>query len=91
MAKRKQDRYNTAEELLNDLDAIRSGEPPLQAHKKFSVDALEQLEQGASFDLEPEEKVYHEEAFTRYRLWILLLSSAIAVLILIIIFMAATK
>lgn len=91
MAKRKKNRYSNAEELLNDLDTIRRGEPPLQARTKFSVDALSQLEQGASLDLEPEEKLYHEETITRYRLWVLLLTSAIAVLILIIIFMVATK
>ena len=91
MAKRKKNRYSTAEELLNDLDAVRKGEPPLQARRKFSVDALSQLEQGASFDLEPQEKVYHEETITRYRMWVLLLSSAVAILVLIIIFLAATK
>ena len=91
MAKRKQDRYATAEELLTDLDAVRKGEPPLQARRKFNLDALEQLKQGDSFDFAPEEKIYHEDTIARYRVWILLLSSVTAILILIIILMTAIK
>ncbi|NIA16802.1 MAG: protein kinase [Planctomycetes bacterium] len=91
MAKRKEDRYSSAEELLTDLDAVRKGEPPLLARRKFNVDALEQLEKGASFDLVPEGKVYNEDTIARYRLWILLLGSVVAILILVIIFIAATQ
>ena len=91
MAKRKEDRYNSAEELLTDLDAVRKGEPPLLARRKFNVGALEQLEKGASFDLAPDRRVYSEDTVTQYRVWILLLGSVVAVLVLIIIFVAATK
>lgn len=91
MAKRKEDRYNSAEELLIDLDAVRRGEPPMLARRKFNVGALEELEKGASFDLAPKAKVYNEDTITRYRLWILLLGSVAAVLVLIIIFIAATR
>lgn len=91
MAKRKEDRYSSAEELLTDLDTVRRGEPPLLARRKFNVGALEQLEKGASFDFAPEGRVYNEDTIARYRVWILLLGSVVAVLILIIIFIAATK
>ena len=91
MAKQKKLRYSTAEELLTDLDAIRKGEPPLQARRKFNVDSLRQLQEGASIDMEPKEKVYHEDTITRYRVWVLLLTAVIAVLVLVIIFMAATN
>jgi len=91
MAKRKQNRYSTAEELLTDLDMVRKGEPPLQARRKFNIGALEQLQEGASIDMEPKEKVYHEDTIARYRLWVLLLTATVAVLVLVIIFMAATN
>ena len=46
MAKKKEDRYNDVEELLTDLNALRQGQTPLQAHKRFDVTILKQLEDG---------------------------------------------
>ena len=40
MAKRREDRYKNVEELLLDLEAIRNGQPPVQAHKRFDVSVL---------------------------------------------------
>jgi serine/threonine-protein kinase len=84
MAKRREDRYKNVEELLIDLEAIRNDQPPVQAHKRFDVSALQQLGKGDTIGAR--EEVYAEDALARYKLAILILSavSAIAVLIVII-------
>ncbi|MCD4830904.1 MAG: serine/threonine protein kinase [Anaerohalosphaeraceae bacterium] len=91
MAKNKKDRYNSAEELLIDLEAIGKGEPPLRAHKKFNIAELEQLQMGEDIDLEPQEKTYDQETIAKYRTAIIVLSSAIAILVLIVMFLSAGK
>ena len=77
--------YNNVEELLTDLEAIRSGQPPLLAHKRFDISVLEQLENGET--IEDKEEVYKEETITHYRIAILILSAAVAVSLLIILFL----
>jgi serine/threonine protein kinase len=88
VAKRRKNRYNNVEELLLDLEALRNGQLPLQAHKRFDVSALEQLEKGDV--VEVTEKVYGEETITRYRVAILILSTVTAVAVLIILLLLAT-
>ena len=87
VAKRRKNRYNSVEELLLDLEALRNGQLPLQAHRRFDVSALEQLEKGDV--VEVTEKVYAEETVTRYRVAILILSTVTAVAILIILLLLA--
>lgn len=84
MAKRREDRYKNVEELLIDLESIRNGQPPVQAHKRFDVSMLEPLAKGNT--VEVREEVYTEDTLARYKLAILILStvSAIAVLITIL-------
>ncbi|MFQ6036129.1 MAG: serine/threonine protein kinase [Sedimentisphaerales bacterium] len=81
MAKRRADRYNNAEELLVDLEALRDGQPPLQAHKRFDVSVLGQLEKGQAVDIDNE--TYTEETITRYRVAVLILGTLTAVFFLI--------
>ena len=85
MAKRKEDRYNSVEELLADLEAVRNGQPPMRAHKRFDVSMLEQLEDGAT--VESSEQLYREDIITRYRIATLVLGSVAVVLVLVIIFL----
>jgi eukaryotic-like serine/threonine-protein kinase len=85
MAKRREDRYNNVEELLTDLEALRQGHPPLQAHKRFDVSMLEQLEEGDT--VEPDASADTEEIITRYRLYLLILGAATGVSVLIILAM----
>ncbi len=82
MAKRKQDRYNNVQELLIDLEAIRSGQLPLRAHKRFDISMLERLESGEP--VEVEKNVYKEDTIAHYRIAILILSAVIVVSFLII-------
>jgi serine/threonine protein kinase len=85
MTKRRQDRYNNVEELLMDLEALRDGQPPLQAHKRFDVSMLEQLEKGDT--VETEQETYGEETIARYRFGMLILGTMAAIFFLIIILM----
>lgn len=83
MAKRKEDRYHDAEELLTDLEALRDGKPPIHAHKQFDVSMFEKLEEGDV--VEAEEKAYEEETIANYRIAILVLSTVAAVFLLVIV------
>jgi len=85
MAKRKEDRYNTVEELLVDLEAVREGQPPLRAHKRFDVSMLEQLENGTT--VEARQEVSAEDKIERYRIMILVLSAVSIISFLIIFFL----
>ncbi len=91
MAKRREDRYNSVEELLMDLEALREGHAPLQAHKRFDVSMLEKLEEGDI--VAPEEGEYSEELLTRYRMLVLVLGavSAISVLVIFLLLMFRNK
>lgn len=89
MAKKKKERYTNVEELLIDLEAIRDGRPPLRARQKFNIGALEQLEQGLSVDLDNnEDRLYDEEVITRYRVGLVIMAALVAVLLLVVFFMA---
>ncbi|HSV99570.1 MAG TPA: serine/threonine-protein kinase [Sedimentisphaerales bacterium] len=85
MAKRREDRYNNVEELLMDLEALRQGHPPIQAHKRFDVSMLEKLEDGETVEME--ESADTDEIITRYRLYLLILGAVSFFAILIIIAM----
>ena len=82
MAKRKENRYNNAEELLTDLKAVRDGQAPLRAHKRFDVSMLEQLEEGEA--VEPREDIYSRETIAHYRIAVLILSAVAAISFLVI-------
>jgi serine/threonine-protein kinase len=90
LAKNKNDRYASAEELLTDLEAVRRGEPPLAARRKFNLEDLEQLQNGKS--IEPDEEVIDQQAnISRYKVLVVILSSVIAVLVLLVVFLFASK
>jgi serine/threonine-protein kinase len=83
MAKRREDRYQNIEELLMDLEALREGRPPIQAHKRFDVSVLEKLEEGEA--IEVKEKAYEEETIANYRMAILILSTVAVVFLIVIV------
>ena len=86
MAKKRTDRYNNIEELLGDLEAIRNGQPPVRAHKRFDVSELKQLEAGEEIVTEHED-VYQDETITRYRIMVLILGAVAVISFLIIVFL----
>jgi serine/threonine-protein kinase len=83
MAKKKEDRYDSVQELLEDLITVRNGQPPISAHKRFDVSMLEQLEVGTT--VEDEEQEYREDTVTNYRIAVFILGALSAILVLVII------
>jgi serine/threonine protein kinase len=83
MAKRRENRYKNIEELLIDLEALKNGQPPIQAHKRFDISVLEQLEEGEA--VEDKEKVIEEDTIANYRMAILILSTVAAISLVVIV------
>ena len=81
MAKRRADRYKNVKELLTDLEALKNGRAPLQAHKRFDVSMLQQLGKGDA--VEVEEQTYTEETLARYKLALLIIGAVAAVSVLV--------
>lgn len=92
MAKNRDERYTTAEELREDLEAIRSGEPPLRARQKFDIASLNELGTGTAIEMEvPKITGVDPEVITRYRLAMVVLGAVSLVLLLIIVFMVINQ
>jgi len=89
LAKHREDRYKNVEELLLDLEALREGHPPLQAHKRFDVSMLEQLEEGDV--VEPEEVADATEVITRYRMAVVVLAAVTAISVIAIVILLALR
>src|SRR5437764_12669035 len=54
MAKDREERYSSTEDMLEDLEAVRRGEPPPHAHQGVKLDELAGLEENAkTVDLVP--------------------------------------
>jgi len=87
MAKRRQERYKNAKELLQDLEAIQAGSPPFLAHKRFDFSELEQLEAGDVIEQETDSTIPMEKDRTiaRYQVAVLALAAAAVVALLVII------
>lgn len=89
MAKRREDRYSNVEELLIDLEAISNGQPPVRAHKRFDVSALEQLEDGEA--IEARKDFDREEAIARYRILAVILGAMVFVSVLAILLLILSR
>jgi len=83
MAKRREKRYKNIEELLIDLEALRNGQSPIQAHKRFDVSMFEELEKGEVVEVKP--KAYEEDTIANYRMAILILSTIAAIFFVVIV------
>lgn len=88
MAKNRDDRYANASLLLEDLRSVRAGEPPMQAHQKFDVSALADLERNSpESDEDLEYVLAQRKAPLGMTMAVIFLSGALAVTLLIIIMM----
>jgi serine/threonine-protein kinase len=55
MAKNRDDRYPSTEDMLEDLRAVRKGEPPIHARRQVDIEALANMDRGArTVDIEPQ-------------------------------------
>src|SRR5688572_12913272 len=53
MAKNRDDRYHSTEDLLHDLEAVRQGRPPQHARRNIDLDSLAQIEHsGKTVDIQ---------------------------------------
>jgi serine/threonine-protein kinase len=82
MAKKKEERYRSVEELLQDLRAVQQGQSPMRAHKRMDVSVLGQLEDGEV--LETESVVSAEQRIAKYKMIALIMGAATALLMLIV-------
>jgi serine/threonine-protein kinase len=54
MAKKREERYQSTENMLEDLRALRAGNPPVHARKNVNLDALEKVEEtGQTIEVPP--------------------------------------
>ncbi len=54
MAKKRQDRYASTRDMLEDLRAVQSGQQPMHARRSVNLDTLKQLEEtGKTVDITP--------------------------------------
>jgi serine/threonine protein kinase len=90
MAKNKENRYSDCEELLEDLEAVRSGQAPLRARTRFDVSALQQLGEGEVVEEESRQD-YQGGAAARYKILIIGLAAALAVSVLVIIMLLSRQ
>ena len=89
MAKNKEDRYNNAEELLTDLEAVQNGQIPLYAHDKFDISMLEKLGDGNELVEQPDTvDIEREQTIANYRTAIVILSVVAAASIIGLIILA---
>lgn len=88
MAKDRNERYSTMDEVIADLEAVRDGKPPLMARQRFNFEALGELEKGAAINVsEDGTKLYPAEVVAQYRVWLIILAAFSGVLLLGILFM----
>jgi len=93
MAKRREDRYHNVEELLEDLKAVREGQAPLRAHRRFDFEALEQLEEGEDIEAEEQTEAPGEkdQALARYQATVVALVAAVILLGIIVLILLLSR
>jgi serine/threonine-protein kinase len=89
MAKNRDERYRTMEEVITDMQAIRQGRPPLLARQKFNIEALEELEEGMAIDSMDEDggSDYDDEVIAKYRVIMMIMGAVIGIMALAILFL----
>ena len=91
MAKNRDERYSSMKLLLEDLQAVRAGEQPLQAHRKIDKNMLADLEKGADIDVDLERKLGPVPGLLGWKMATIILAGALVVTLLIIMIMATSE
>ena len=90
MAKERDKRFNSSADLLEDLEAVKRGEPPTQARKKFDLVSLAALEQ-TGLAANPEPETSSEPITAMPVFWIALSGWFVALLLLLVVFIVANR
>jgi len=91
MAKSRDDRYPSMEELITDLEAVMSGEPPLHARQKYDHKLLANLATGSPIQDKP---LLEEAAPTTPKIsvqWVLVLGVLLTISVLCNVLLFATR
>lgn len=88
MAKRREDRYANAKELLADLMAVRNGQPPVRAKRRFDVSVFEKLQEGTPIEGQADTEILETTIF-RYRIALVALGACCAILIMAVMLLLA--
>ena len=89
MAKEPLNRYATTTDLIEDLQAVADGRPPVQARKLIDLSALTSLDKENNVDI-PEEEQNAVSLITTPLFWIAVVGWFLAVLLLIIVILLAS-
>jgi serine/threonine protein kinase len=84
MAKKARKRYASTKDLIEDLQAVADGRPPLQARKLIDLSAFDSIDQESITDL-PKEEQGEASLITTPLFWIAVVGWFLAVLLLIIV------
>jgi len=91
MAKRREDRYASTRDMLEDLKSVRKGEPPLHARRDVNIDALAKIEEtGKTVDLAPAGFDKDFWASPSFMVWVLV-ALGTSVLVNVILLLLALK
>lgn len=87
MAKNRKDRYQTVDEMMEDLEAIKKGEPPLRARQRFNITDLDGLREGSEVMEEYEEDPEFLQQINKYKVALAAMGAVIVILLLVVIFL----
>jgi serine/threonine-protein kinase len=83
MAKKRRDRYATVTDLIADLDAVKRGEPPLQARKRLDASLLMGLADGGeTVEMQSPAEPDEPEQATIPLVWVFVLGAVLALSLL---------
>ena len=89
MAKDRKQRYASTADLVQDLETVARGEPPLQARRKFDLSSLAGLEGGAAAETTITKVTVNEGGFAglvqQPIFWVAVAGWAVAVILLIVV------
>ncbi len=89
MAKAPRRRYGSTHDLLMDLEAIASGNPPLQARKQIDANVLQSLESEGETSVTQAEEGAEQPQRHKLMIYVIILAAALAASVLINILMFA--
>ena len=96
MARDRDKRYQNTTDLLSDLEAVKNGEPPAQARKKFDLASLASLEDTAAIDVSQMQAVAAADAAPKTFIeqplfWVAMIGWAVALVLGVVTLINATR